>query len=134
MARVVVYLGQFQEAEKLARQAVELDPLAYQARTSLTRILFAEGKLDETDATARKAVELQPAAAGNHRWQVFVAIQRGDGEAALREAHLEPNEGYRRFELALAHYTRGDRPAADAALTELIAKDRNTLAYQIAEV
>ena len=134
MARVVVYLGQFKEAEKLARQAVELDPLAYQARTSLARILFNEGKLDEAEASARKAAELQPAAAGSHRWQVFVAIQRGDGEAALREAQLEPNEGYRRFELALAHYTRGERRAADEALTELIAKDRDFLAYQIAEV
>ena len=134
MARVVVYLGQFQEAEKLARQAVELDPLAYQARASLARILFNEGKLDEAEASARKAAELQPAAAGNHRWQVFVAIQRGDGEAALREAQLEPNEGYRRFELALAHYTRGERRAADETLVELIAKDKDFLAYQIAEV
>jgi len=134
MARVVVYLGQFQEAEKLARQAVELDPLAYQARTSLARILFTEGKLDEAEASARKAAELQPAAAGNHRWQVLVAIRRGDGEAALREAQLEPNEGYRRFELALAHYARGERRAADEALAELIAKDRGFLAYQIAEV
>ena len=134
MARVVVYLGQFPEAEKLARQAIELDPLSYQARTSLARILFYEQKLDESEAQARKAAELQPTAAGNHRWQVFVAIQRGDGEAALREAQLEPNEGYRRFELALAHYARGDRPAADAALAELIEKDRNFLAYQIAEI
>jgi TolB-like protein len=134
MARVVVYLGQFQEAEKLARQAIELDPLSYQARTSLARILFTEGKLDEADASARKAAELQPTAAGSHRWQVLVAIQRDDGEAALREARLEPNEGYRHFELALAHYALKDRPAADAALAELIAKDRNFLAYQIAEV
>jgi tetratricopeptide (TPR) repeat protein len=92
------------------------------------------GKLDEAEASARKATELQPAAAGNHRWQVFVAIQRGDGEAALREAQLEPNDGYRRFELALAYYARGSHPGADAALAELIAKDRNFLAYQIAEV
>ncbi len=134
MARVVVYLGQFQEAEKLARQAIELDPLDYQARTSLVRVLFIEGKLDEVEALARKAVELQPTAAGNHRWQVFVAIQHGDGEAALREARLEPNEGYRHFELALAQYARSDRPAADAALAELVAKDRNFMAYQIAEV
>jgi TolB-like protein len=134
MARVVVYLGQFQEAEKLARQAIELDPLAYQARTSLARVLSAEGKLDEAEASGRKGVELQPTAAGCRRWQVFVAIQRGDGDAALREAQQEPNEGYRRFELALAQYVRRDRPAADAALTELVANDRNFLAYQIAEV
>jgi TolB-like protein len=134
LARVVVYLGQFQEAEKLARQAIELDPLGYQARTSLARVLFTEGKLDEVEASARKAAELQPTAAGNHRWQVFVAIERGDGEAALREARVEPNEGYRHFELALAQYARKDRPAADAALAEVIAKDGKFLAYQIAEV
>jgi len=134
MARVVVYLRQFEEAEKLARQAIELDPLAYQPRTSLARVLFTEGKLDEAEASGRMGVELQPTAAGCRRWQVFVAIQRGDGAAALREAQLEPNEGYRRFELALAQHTRGDRPAADAALGDLVAKDRNFLAYQIAEV
>ena len=134
LARVMVYLGQFDEAEKLARQAIGRDPLAYQARSSLARLLFVQGKLDEADASARKAAELQPTAAGNHRWQVFVAIQHGDGEAALREAQLEPDERYRRFELALAHYARHDGPAADVALAELIARDRNVMAYQIAEV
>jgi TolB-like protein len=134
LARVMVYLGQFDEAEKLARQAIELDPLAYQARSSLARLLFVQGKLDEADASARKAAELQPTAAGNHRWQVFVAIQRGDGEAALREAELEPDERFRRFELAFAHYARGDRAAADAALAELIARDRDVMAYQIAQL
>ena len=134
LARVLVYVGQIEEAEKLARQAIELDPLAYLARGNLARILMVEGKLDEANAEARKSAELQPAGAGNHRWQAVVAVLRGDGEAALREAQLEPNEGYRRFELALAHYARGDRPAADAALAEMVTRDRNLLAYQIAEV
>jgi TolB-like protein/Flp pilus assembly protein TadD len=134
LARVLIYVGQIEEAEKLARQAIELDPLAYLARGNLARILLAEGKLDEANVEARKSAELQPAGAGNHRWQAVVAVLRGDGEAALREAQLEPNEGYRRFELALAHYARGDRPAADAALAEMVARDRNLLAYQIAEV
>jgi len=131
---VVVYLGRFEEAEKLARQAIERDPLAYQARQSLARLLFVQGKLNDAEAAAQKAAELQPTAAGCHRWQVFVAIRRSDGEAALREAEREPNERYQRFELALAHYTRRDHPAADAALTELIARDRNVMAYQVAEV
>src|SRR5215813_4850660 len=134
MAPVVVYLGQFEEAEKLARQAIERDPLANQARQSLARLLFVQGKLNEAEAAAQKAAELQPTAAGGHRWQVFVAIQRGDGEAALREAEHEPNERYQRFELALAHYARGDLPAADESLAELIARDRDVMAYQIAEV
>ena len=134
LARVIVYLGQVDEAERHARHAVELDPLSVTAQGNLGRVLFVAGKLDEADAVARKAAELQPAAAGNHRYQVHVAVERGDGETALREAQLEPDEGYRRFELALAHYVRGDRAAADAALADLIANGRDQLAYQIAEV
>src|SRR5437868_1793759 len=134
LARVIVYLGKLDEAEKQARQAVDLDPLAYPAQNNLARVLFFEGKLDEADAIARKATELHPAAASNRRFQVLVAVQRGDGETALREAQLEPDEGYRRFELALAQYVRGDRAAADAALADLIANGRDQLAYQIAQV
>jgi serine/threonine-protein kinase len=134
LARVIVYLGRVDEAERQARQAVELDPLSVIAQGNLARVLFFAGKLDKADAAARKAAELQPAAAAAHRWQVAVAVLRGDGETALREAQLEPDEGYRRFELALAQQVRGDRQAADAALADLIANGRNQLAYQIAEI
>jgi TolB-like protein len=134
LARVIVYLGRIEEAERQARQAVELDPLSIPPTNNLARVLFVAGKLDEADAIARKSAELQPSAASSHRWQVLVAVQRGDGETALREALLEPDEGYRRFELALAHYVRGDRKAADAALADLIANWRDQLAYQIAQV
>src|SRR5881409_2250027 len=134
LARIIVYMGRFDEAERQARQAVELDPLSTVTQGNLARVLFYDGKLDEADTAARKAAELQPAGASNHRWQTVIAAQRGDGETALREAQLEPDEGYRRFELALAQYVRGDRAAADAALADLIANGRDQLAYQIAEV
>jgi len=134
LARIIVYLGQFDEAERQARQAVELDPLSTVTQGNMARVLFYAGKLDEADAFARKAAELQPTGASNHRWQVLIAAQRGDGETALREAQLEPDEGYRRFELAIAQHVVGDRQAADAALAHLIAKAREGFAYQIAEV
>ena len=134
LARVIVYLGRIDEAERQARQAVELDPLSVATQFNLARVLFIAGKLDEADAVGRKVAELQPSASSNHRWQVLVAVQRGDGEAALREAQSEPDDGFRPFELALAHYVRGDRKAADAALADLVATGRNGLAYQIAQV
>jgi serine/threonine-protein kinase len=134
LARIIVYLGRFDEAERQARQAMELDPLSTVTQGNLARVLFYAGKLDEADAVARKAAELQPTGASSHRWQVLIAAQRGDGEAALREAQLEPDAGFRRFELAVAHYVRGDRQAADAALADLIANAREGFAYQIAEV
>jgi serine/threonine-protein kinase len=133
LARVIVYLGRLDEAENQGRQAVELDPLASAPQNNLARILWYEGKLDEADAVARKAAELQPNSASSRRWQVLVAIQRGDKETALREAQLEPDESYRRFELAVAQYARGDQTAADAALADLIAHDQG-LDYQVAQV
>jgi len=134
LARIIVYLGRIDEAERQARQAVELDPLSTVTHGNLARVLFYAGKLDEADSAARKAAELQPTGAGSHRFQVLIAAQRGDGEAALREAQLEPDPRFRRFELAVAHYVRGDRTAADAALGDLIANAREGFAYQIAEV
>jgi TolB-like protein len=133
LARVIVYLGKLDEAEKQARQAVELDPLAFPAQNNLGRVLWYEGKLDEADAITRKAAELHPTAASSHRWQVLVAVQRGDPETALREALSEPDESYRLFELAIAHQARGDRKAADAALADLIANNRG-LDYQVAQI
>ena len=134
LARVILYLGRLDEAERQARHAVELDPLSVIAQGNLARVLLFAGKLDEADAAARKAAELQPTSASSHRWQVVAAVLRGDRETALREAQLEPDEGYRRFELALAQQIQGDRQAADAALADLIANGRDQLAYQIAEV
>src|SRR5262245_45561293 len=134
LARAIVYLGRIDEAERQVRYAVDLDPLSVIAQGNLARILLFAGKLDEADAAARKAAELQPTSASSHRWQVVIAVLRGDGEMALREAQLEPDEGYRRFELALAKQIRGDPQAADAALADLIASGRDQLAYQIAEV
>jgi predicted Zn-dependent protease len=90
--------------------------------------------MDEANAALRKAAELQPLAAATHRYQVLIAAQRGDGETALREAKLEPDEGYRRFELAVAQYVAGDLQAANATLADLIANGQDRLAYQIAEV
>src|SRR5437879_7236151 len=134
LARIVVYLGRPAEAEKQARQAAELDPLAFPAQNNLARALFFEGKFEEADAIARKAAEVHPDDASNSRFQWLIAVHRRDGETALREAQLEPDEAYRGFELALAHYVRGDRAAADAALADLIAKSRDIAAYQIAQV
>lgn len=133
LARVIVYVGRFDEAQKHALQAVGVDPLSFSSQNNLARILWYQGKLDEADAVARKAAELQPNSASSRRWQVLIAIQRNDPETALREAQLEPDESYRRFELAIAQVARGDRQAADAALADLIAHNQG-LDYQVAQI
>jgi TolB-like protein len=134
LARVMVYRGRMEEAEQQARQAVELDPLSAAAQFTLGRVLFYAGKLDQADAAGRKMADLQPSASSSHRWQVLAAVQRGDGETALREAQSEPDENIRPFEVALAQHVRGDSKASDAALAVLIANSRDSLAYQVAQI
>jgi len=133
LARVIVYLGKLDEAEKQARHSVELDPLATGPYNNLARVLWYAGKLDEALRAGRKSAELQPNSASSRRWQVLVSFRRGDGEAALRDALAEPDERYRRFEVAIAQEARRDRPAADAALADLMANNVG-LDYQIAQV
>ena len=133
LARVIVYVGRVDDAERQARYAVEIDPLSVSALFNLARVLFNAGQLDEAEAYGRKVAELQPTASSSHRFQALVGVQRGDGEAILREANLEPDKNFHLFELALGHYVRGDYTEADAALTDLIAQAHDRLAYQIAE-
>ncbi|HLW35318.1 MAG TPA: tetratricopeptide repeat protein, partial [Chthoniobacterales bacterium] len=134
LARVIVYVGRFEDAERQARYAVEIDPLSVSAYFNLSRVLFNAGKLDQAEAAARKVPELQPTASSSHRFQVLVAVERHDGEGVLREANLEPDENFKRFGLALGHFVQGNRKEADAALADLIAHAHDRLAYQIAEV
>ena len=134
LARMLAYMGRLEEAEAHATMAVELDPLSANASRELARILYLGGKFDEAIAMARKTIELQPSAGANRRWLVLIAVLRGDADTALHEAQQEPSPIYRRFELAIAYFARGDRAAADAALAEQIAKDSLIGAYQTAQI
>ena len=134
LAQLLDTMGQTQEAHAIAVQAVELEPLYYYAHSMLTRNLLAQGQFDAAEAEARKSADLQPGAARSHVNLVVTAVLRGDGDTALREAQLEPAASYRRFGLALAHFARGDRVAADAVLAEMVAVDKTAAAFQIAEV
>ncbi len=134
LSAVILYLGKTGEAEKWGRRAVEIDPLDYSARNNLARVLYVEGKLDEAIVQGKKSAELQPAADSSHRYQALAAVLRGDTQLALREAALEPSEGYRLSCLAIARFAAGDRSGSDVALAELIAKDESYATYQVAQV
>ena len=134
LSQVLVSAGKVDDALAASRKAVELDPFYFYAHAMHARVLMAAGKLDDAAAEGRRMAQLRPGAARSHVNQVVVAVLRGDGATALREAKLEPSDSYRRFVLSLAYLALGDRAAADAALTELVARDRDIATYQIAEV
>jgi hypothetical protein len=50
----------YAEAEPLARQALDIDPKRWQAKSELARALLGLGRLVEAEASAAAAVQLQP--------------------------------------------------------------------------
>ncbi|MBS0431456.1 MAG: hypothetical protein JSS21_03470, partial [Proteobacteria bacterium] len=68
-----------------------------------------------------------------HEQLALLEIQRGDATAALTAARQENSGVWRREAVALASQIGADYAAADAALKDLIDKDADGAAYQIAQ-
>jgi hypothetical protein len=81
----------------------------------------------------RTAIALQPQGTGSHEWAAVLAILRGDAEAALAAAQMEPPGPWHDVAVALALQIGPDRGASGAALKNLIAKYADLGPYQIAE-
>jgi Flp pilus assembly protein TadD len=127
-------LGRFEEAIRLLRRAVELDPLSVRAHSNLGLHLWYAGRLDEAEMAYRKALELSPEYPVAHLGLGRVYLTRSQPQAALQEMEREKEAFWRRYGLALAYHALGRRKEADAALAELIEKDKEGAACQIAEV
>ena len=126
--------GRLVEAESVARQTLDLDPLGVTRYFNLARILIGGGRYDEAEAALRKAVALQPAAARLHVHLTTIDVLRGNATGALQDAQLEPPGSWRDYALALARQMQSDRPAADAALQKLLIENAASGPFQIAAV
>jgi TolB-like protein/Tfp pilus assembly protein PilF len=81
---VLEYLGDFRGAERLKRQAMALDPLAYVHPLNLASILIDQGRYPEAASAAQRAIEL----GGDARGSLLVAqLAVGDKAAAERTAN-----------------------------------------------
>jgi TolB-like protein/Flp pilus assembly protein TadD len=126
--------GQLQEALRLDRRGVEIDPLNTWAHHNLGVHAWRAGRLDEAEAAFRKCLELDPEYPVAHAVLGRVYLARSTPAAALQEMEREKVPGWRRQGLALAYHALGRKQQADAALGELLEKDKESRAFQIAEV
>ena len=126
--------SRWEEALALREETVRLDPLHAAYYYNLGNTFTRLDRLDEAGAAFRKALELQPTVHNVHGSLCTVAILRGDRDAALREAELEPAPIPRASALALARFARGERKEADAALDQYIAQAAESIPSGIAAV
>ena len=126
--------GEYAAALELHRRAVALEPLDALQRFNLALNLVASGQLDEAETELLRTLETQPSVSKAHMMLATIAILRGHGATAVREAKLETDDFWRTYALALAYFQNGERAHADAALAGLVAQYADGGAAQIAMV
>jgi TolB-like protein/DNA-binding winged helix-turn-helix (wHTH) protein/Flp pilus assembly protein TadD len=125
--------GRFDEALRLDRRAIELDPLSGDSWERLAETEFFAAQLDEAAAHAQKALELSPDVYPGRILLGEIYVIQGRPQNALTEiesAHYEP---LRAFVRAIAYYALRREKESNASLSELIANNPAN-AYQIGEV
>lgn len=93
LARIRSQLGEKEAAERLARQALQLDPKRPEILSFLAGLLIRQDRLDEAARLLRQAIELNPKTPGSQRQLGMVLDRLGDHdgarnafEAGIREA------------------------------------------------
>ena len=127
-------LGHLDQAIKLYKQAVTLDPLRANSYVSLGQLLYVAGRYDEARAALQQALDLNPQATDAHVILGQILIAQGKPQQALAEIEKEPNEGGKLTGEVLAYHALGRKQDSNAALAVLIAKYDTFSAYQIAQV
>ena len=127
-------LGRFDEALRLTRRAVDLDPLNAHSWQALGDTEYYAGQLDAAAADFQKALELNPDVFPGNILLSRTYIIQGRAQDALSEIELVRYDDARASLYPIAYYSLGRKKDADAALSELIAKYHATTAYQIAAV
>jgi len=123
--------GRFDEALKLNRRAVDLDPLDANSWERLGETEVFIGQLDQAAADCKKALELNPEVSGVLS-QIY--LMQGRPQDALREVERVHYAPLRAFLYALTYHALGREKESDAALRELTMKYHASNAFEIATI
>lgn len=137
ISRLYATLGRMNSAIEERRKYIAGDPLAAFAHVYLAELYAGVGRLDDAETSLRQAMALQPENADGYASErSYLAILRGDAEAALAEAQRMSPGRRRDRDVALALQIGSDREAADAAMRNLEEIDAETKggAYALARI
>jgi len=125
--------GEGPQSVDLLRRAIALDPVNAQSRVFLAGTLSSLGRQEEARTEYARAIELNPSAPYSHAGIGTTYLLAGKFEEAANFAQKDAADYARRLVLSCARWAQKRIPESDAALAELIEKDGESAAYQIAE-
>jgi TolB-like protein/DNA-binding winged helix-turn-helix (wHTH) protein/Flp pilus assembly protein TadD len=134
-AILAICQGRQEEAVRLYKQELALDPFRPLEYCYLAQNLRYIGRYEEATANLKKALDLNP----HDIWQIHetwgeVLLAQGRPQEAFAEMEKEPAGWSHELGMALAHHALGRREESDAVLARMISQYSNTMAYQIAQV
>jgi len=114
-------MGNMDEALRLSRMAVDLEPLSAHAHLNLGKFHWWSGQHLEARACFEKALELSPDYTLGHAFVAVTYMELGDYDRAIEEAQKERTKGYRVMALSRIYHAAGRDEDSKKALEELIA-------------
>jgi TolB-like protein/DNA-binding winged helix-turn-helix (wHTH) protein len=132
-ASAAAILGRLDEAVRLSRQAVDMDPINANSWEDLGENEFLLGQLDVAAAHSKKALELNPDVFPGPIQLSKIYIMQGRPQDALPEIELIRNATVSAYLYPIAYYALGRKKESDTTLSTLIAKYHEST-YGIAQV
>ena len=126
--------GRFDEAIRLTKQSIALDPVQGHTYFSYGQLLYHANHLEEAIVSYKKVLELNPQFPRAHILLGKVYLLQGKPELALAEMPQEANEAWRNFGLILTYQALGRKKEVDKLLSDYIIKFPKDEMYQIAEI
>ena len=127
-------LGRLNEAIKLERRAIEIDPVKADGYLWLATYAFYAGLPDESISYFRKCIELNPQYPSAHSSLARSYLEKGRPDLALVEIEKEKDPFWKSFGLEIIYNALGKMNEADKKLEELIKSNGDDSAFQIAEI
>jgi serine/threonine protein kinase/predicted Zn-dependent protease len=126
--------GNLDEAIRLYRQVLNLNPLDTYSLATLAGLLFESGRFEEATATSRTLLDMSPRYVNAHATLGIALIFLDQKEQGLASIEEESDENARLSSLPIAYWSMGRKAESDAALKQLVDKYAEVDAYGIAEV
>jgi TolB-like protein/class 3 adenylate cyclase len=127
-------LGRYDEAIRLYKQAIILDPVQAIIYFNFGQLLYQANHLEEAIVPLKKVLELNPQFPRAHIFLGMVYLLQGKPELALDEMPQEEDEVWRNFALILTYQALGRKKEVDKLLSDYIIKFQKVQAYHIAEI